>query len=165
MAFNYFLMGLCGIYATYYAAMFVVDLTKMKNDKNMASQGKEIDISDAVSTYKPKIAADIINKEAEELKAEMQKKEEEEKTAESQDDDSEFPFNMDHSKLFMSTAEEDEDTPSGGLNIQYEIGEEKKEEYPPVEMNGGYYASNIKKIMDEASGDNLFKDVRFVMAS
>ena len=162
MAFNYFLIGLCSLYAAYYFAMFFIDVIKIKKEKNIENQGKEIDIADAVATYQPKVASDIMKKESEEVLAEMNKKDEDDENTENDEDDEDFPFNINESNMFTSSAEDEEDTSSGDLTIQYELSEEHKEEYPDVEMNGGYYAANLKNLIEDMKmQENLFAHIKW----
>lgn len=169
MAFNYFLIGLCGIYACYYLIMLVLDIIKMNKDNNDESQGKDVDISDAVANYKPRVASDVMKKESEEVLAEMEKMNNSEDygTAEEPaNEEDEFPYNMNASGMFISSADEEDETDTGGgLNIQYEPTESVKEEYPDVEMNGGYFAANIKGLVDKMSdSESLFSSIKWSAA-
>lgn len=169
MAFSYFLIGLCGIYVCYYLIMLVMDIIKMNKDKNDESQGKDVDISDAVANYKPRVASEVMQKESEEVMAEMEKMKAAENYGEPEDltnDEDEFPYNMNNAEMFISSADDDEEPESGGaLNIQYEPTELEKDEYPDVEMNGGYFAPNIKGIVDEMTdSESLFAHIKWSAA-
>lgn len=169
MAFNYFLIGLCGIYVCYYLVMMALDVIKMNKIKNDDSQGKDVDISEAVANYKPRDASEIIKRESEEVMAEMEKMNSTDEYSgvdESGNDEDEFPFNINGSDMFVSSADDVDDTEtSGGLNIQYEPSESVKDEYPDVEMNGGYFATNIKGIVDKMNeGESLFSHINWSAA-
>mgnify|MGYP003301163696 CR=1 FL=1 len=169
MAFNYFLIGLCGIYICYYLIMLVWDIIKMNKDKNDESQGKDVDISDAVANYKPRVASEVMQKESEEVMAEMEKMKSAENYNESEEpfnDEEEFPYNMNSADMFISSADENDEPESGGtLNIQYEPVESVKDEYPDVEMNGGYFATNIKGLVDEMTdSESLFAHIKWSAA-
>ena len=176
MAFNYFLMVLCGIYLVYYLAMGGMDIIKMNKVNNDDGHGKDIDISSAVANYKPRVASEVMQKESEEIMAEMEKinsseDNESEGSDESDvnmsDEGDDFPFNINNSEMFISSADdEDEDESSGSLNIQYDPQDTGTDEYPDVEMNGGYFAANLKGLVDKMNGEeNLFAHIKWSAAS
>ena len=172
MAFYYFLIGVISIYIVYYLIMVVLDIIKIKKNKTNDNQGHEVNIADAVAGYKPKIASEVMMKESEEVMAEMEKANSLEEEAYSNSDNTneepdDFPFDMNNSEMFISSTEEDEEPESnnGGYNIQYEPVEQEKDEYPDIEMNGGYYTTHLKELVEEINGgENLFAHVKWSAA-
>lgn len=184
MAFNYFLIAICGLYLLYYLIMVGMDLLRIKKDNNDEEHGKDIDISDAVASYKPQVAAEVMKKESEEILREMNAgvpSENDTPKVPYQEEESitDFPNPYDMPGVYFSSSEptsstskvttkaddnnnNDDTVGSGALNIQYDPAEEKKDKYPEVNINGGYSVFHIKDMMDDMMSKNLFSHVNLV---
>lgn len=183
MAFNYFLIAVCGIYLLYYMALVGMDLLRMKKDTNGEEHGKDIDISDAVAGYKPQVAAEVMKKESEEILREMNAGDSSENTPkvpyEEEESITDFPNPYEMPGVYFSPSEptgntdvkpaqtddsNDDTASSGALNIQYDPAEEKKDKFPEININGGYSAFHIKDMMDDMAinGQNLFAHINLV---
>ena len=182
MAFNYFLIAICGLYLLYYLVMVGMDLLRIKKNNNDEEHGKDIDISDAVASYKPQVAAEVMKKESEEILREMNAGESSENNTpkvpyQEEESITDYPNPYDMPGVYFSAAKptsstsnddnkadnkEDDATGSGALNIQYDPAEEMKDKYPEVNINGGYSVFHIKDMMDDMMSKNLFSHVNLV---
>jgi len=176
MAFNYFLIAVSGIYLLYYMSMVGMDIMRMKKEKNGDEQGKEINISDAVASYKPQVASEVMAKESEEFLKENSNGGSQPEAVPAEP----LPFQPDPS--FMSATEnsfsegpdsffvssddfisnDEDEQGSGGLDIKYDPSEEVKDKYPEVNINGGYSALHLQDMLNEISAEeSLFSHVNF----